>query len=69
MLNEDLSVTKLTQIRDTTSFELRFEAFNAFNRTVFGLPNTDITNPTGFGQITSQANGARNAQVVAKIIF
>ena len=69
MANEDFGLIKRTPVAENVNLELRFEAFNVFNRVVFGGPNTDITNPSGFGQITGQANGARNAQVVAKINF
>ena len=68
-LNEDFGLVKRTPIKDNVLLELRFEAFNTFNRVILGGPNTDITNPSGFGQITGQANGPRNAQIVAKINF
>lgn len=67
--DEDFGLVKRTPITARVNFELRLEAFNAFNRVQFGGPNTDITNPSGFGQITGQANGPRNAQVVGKINF
>ena len=67
--DEDFGLVKRTPITDNVLFELRLEAFNSLNRVILGGPNTDITNPTGFGQITGQANTPRQAQIVAKINF
>ena len=66
---EDLSLTKTTVIRERFNLELRLEAFNAFNRVVFGAPSSDISVPQSFGMITSQANSPRNAQVAMKVNF
>ena len=49
-------------------FELRFEMFNAFNRTVFSSPATDI-NSANLGQVSSQGNIPRNGQIAAKFYF
>ena len=67
--DEDFGIVKRTPITENVLFELRLEAFNSLNRAIFGGPNTDITNPAGFGQITGQANTPRQAQIVAKINF
>jgi hypothetical protein len=48
--------------------QLRFEAFNVFNRTNFGQPVTDITSPA-FGQLTTTIGNARLLQIAAKIRF
>ena len=66
---EDLSLSKSTRIRERFNLELRLEAFNAFNRVVFGSPNSDISVPQSFGMITSQANSPRNAQIAMKLNF
>ncbi len=68
-LNEDLSLIKTVPIYERFNLELRFETFNAFNRTILGGPNTDITNPSVFGTVNGQANGARTGQFVAKVNF
>ena len=66
--DEDLSVVKQIPFTERYRSEFRLEAFNAFNRVIFGLPNTTLTNPA-FGTITSQANAARVAQIVFKLTF
>jgi len=55
-------------ITEQRYFELRFELFNAFNRVVFGGPATNINN-ANFGQVTGQANGARNGQLAGKFYW
>jgi TonB dependent receptor len=66
---EDLSLSKRTMIRERFNLELRLEAFNAFNRVIFGTPNSDISVPQSFGFITSQANLPRTAQIAMKLNF
>jgi hypothetical protein len=68
LLNEDLGLVKKTRIAEGVSIDLRFEAFNAFNRTRFGNPATSLSNPQTFGRITS-ASGQRNGQIAVKITF
>ena len=66
--NEDLGLMKKFFISEQRYFELRFEMFNAFNRTVFGGPATNINN-ANYGQVTSQANGPRNGQIAGKFYW
>src|SRR4029078_8459646 len=68
LLNEDLGLVKKTKLSERFSLDIRFEAFNALNRTRFGSPSTSLASPTTFGKITS-ASGQRNGQVAAKITF
>ena len=68
MLNEDFSLGKKIPIAERLQAEFRADAFNAFNRTVFGFPNADLSSP-GFGTITSQRNNPRTLQVGLKLIF
>jgi hypothetical protein len=49
--------------------ELRFEAFNAFNRANFGNPSASVSNPATFGKITSVINDPREIQLAGKFYF
>ncbi|HXP08469.1 MAG TPA: TonB-dependent receptor, partial [Acidobacteriaceae bacterium] len=50
---ENLSVKKLFRITEGTSFTVRMDYFNAFNRVQAPFPNTTF-NSSGFGQVTSK---------------
>ncbi|OJV40277.1 MAG: hypothetical protein BGO25_03795 [Acidobacteriales bacterium 59-55] len=80
--NESLSLLKNTKIRDTANLELRIDAFDAFNRVVFGRPNMDFsqvscgTTPSengacngAFGKVNSQANAPRQVQFGVRLSF
>jgi hypothetical protein len=54
--------------REGARFEIRFEAFNVFNRVQFAAPDTNVGDAT-FGQITSQANQPRQVQAALKLYF
>jgi hypothetical protein len=64
----DLSLFKDFKLTEKVSLEFRAESFNAFNRPVFGGPNTSVTS-TAFGLISSQANSPRQNQFALKIQF
>jgi hypothetical protein len=67
-LNEDFSLIKDTPIHERTVFDLKFEFLNAFNRHIFGSPDT---NPADFdfGVPTYTSNFAREIQVTGRITF
>jgi hypothetical protein len=68
--NYDISLVRafpLPFLREANS-QFRFEAFNAFNRTNFGLPNAGLTNPN-FGRLTGTDGEPRILQLSVKIIF
>jgi hypothetical protein len=78
--NADLSLQKTTQIRDNLNFQLRLDAFNAFNSVLFGGPNTNpgagpatfnsATGWSGFGTVGwQQQNNPRILQLSGKISF
>jgi hypothetical protein len=50
--NLDLAISRNFGLSGTQSFEVRVEAFNLFDWTQWGLPNTNLFSPT-FGQISS----------------
>jgi hypothetical protein len=57
-------------IRENMRFQVRLEAFNAFNRTRFDRAGYSYGSGS-FGQVTSLANGshARQVQIVARFEF
>jgi hypothetical protein len=63
--NADLSITKNVPFKERYKIQLRWEMFNAFNRTWFGLPGSDPTGG-GYGAISSTAGPARVMQLGAK---
>jgi hypothetical protein len=80
--NEQFALGRTFQLREKMTFEVRAEAFNAFNRISWAGPSTG--NPTatvthdangnltgGFGYINpgSSGNNPRNAQLVARFQF
>ena len=69
--NFDISMVKgfpLPMLGEGGIGQFRFEAFNLFNRTNFGLPNTGITN-SNFGRLTSTDGDPRILQLAIKISF
>jgi hypothetical protein len=67
-MNEDFSVLKETPIKENLTFELKFELLNAFNRHLFGSPDTNPADFT-FGIPTYTANNSRNIQVTGTVRF
>jgi hypothetical protein len=65
--NWDLAILKNTNITESKSFQLRFEAFNIWNHTQFNNPSGYI-NGSSFGYVTS-ANPPRIMQVAVKFLF
>jgi len=60
-LNENISLAKTFNVKEHFRVDVRAEAFNVFNRVVFGSPQTSL-NSTTFGVISSQANTPRQMQ-------
>ena len=69
LMNEDFSVLKDFQIIEGHRIQFRAEAFNVFNRVVFGSPGSNINAPANFGRIGSQANAPRSIQLGLKYVF
>ncbi|MCI0389175.1 MAG: TonB-dependent receptor [Acidobacteria bacterium] len=63
----DLSLQKNTPLKEGVSLEFRAEFFNAFNKTNFLGPNTQLGN-AAFGQITA-ARTPRQIQFALKLIY
>ncbi|MBV9303814.1 MAG: TonB-dependent receptor [Acidobacteriaceae bacterium] len=68
--NVDAALRKEFTIRESVHLQLRFEGFNVFNRTRFGLPNNAYGDPL-FGTVNSLAYGfsPRHIQLVARAEF
>lgn len=70
----NFSIQKNTKITETTTFQIRLEAFNLFNHANFANPNGDVASST-FGQILSLRpfvvtnEPSRLVQLAAKFIF
>lgn len=68
--NVDASMRKQFNLRENVHLQVRFEAFNVFNRTRSGLPNNAYGDPL-FGTVSTLAPGftPRRVQIVARIEF
>lgn len=64
----DVSMSKRTQITETTNIEFRWEAFNLFNNVNFGQPANDIDS-SNFGRITATITNPRLMQFALKLNF
>lgn len=67
-LNEDFSFLKETPVGEGVNFILKVELLNAFNRHVFGTPDTQPYDYT-FGVPTYTINGPRQMQITGRIQF
>jgi hypothetical protein len=66
---ENLSVKKVFRLTDGTSFAIRMDYFNAFNRTQAPFPTTTV-NSSNFGQVTTKFSGGnRQGQIEATFNF
>jgi hypothetical protein len=69
--SEDFSLIKQFALgfREGTSFELRMDALNVFNRVRMGDPSTNVNDPQNFGKIFGKAGGPRNIQIGLRLNF
>ena len=66
--NENFGLLKKFRFAERLTVTFRAEWFNAFNRVIFGSPQSNISNAQ-FGRITSQANQPRQGQVALRLDF
>ena len=66
--NESISLAKTFRIGEDVRIDLRGEAFNILNRTIFSAGSTNLNSNT-FGQVTSQSNDPRQMQVALKLYW
>ena len=67
-LSENISLAKTFNVTERLRIDLRGEAFNIFNRTIFGTGSTNLNAGT-FGQVQNQANDPRQMQVGLKVYW
>jgi hypothetical protein len=67
-INFDLSFFKNFNFTEAKRLQFRIEMFNGFNHVNLGNPNTDVSDPAHFGQI-SYADSARIMQAGLKLYF
>jgi hypothetical protein len=65
---EDFGLIKRTPIKEGVDLQFRAEYFNAFNRVVFGGPNTNPYS-SGFGTVGGTNNSPRQGQLTLRIEF
>jgi hypothetical protein len=66
--DENISIAKTFNITEGIRIDLRGEAFNLMNRTVFGTGSTNIQS-NNLGQVTNQVNTPRQMQVGLKLYW
>ncbi len=66
--SENVSLAKTFNVTERLRIDLRGEAFNIFNRVIFGTGSTDLNN-NNFGRVLSTANEPRQMQVGLKIYW
>ena len=67
-LNENVSVAKSIKATEKVDMDIRIEAFNIFNRVIWGAPNQDFSS-NNFGLINSQSNSPRQLQIGLKLYW
>jgi hypothetical protein len=70
----DLSLTKNTQITETSRVQFKFDMFNMLNRANLGTPSTNVFNANGVRQaaagfIGSTSTTARQIQLGLRVEF
>ncbi len=68
-LEEDFGLTKRTAITEQLNMVFRAELFNAFNRHIFGAPNTNPYAGAAFGTVSTLANTPRVMQLTLRFDF
>ncbi|MBM3738236.1 MAG: TonB-dependent receptor [Acidobacteria bacterium] len=66
--SENISLAKTFHFSERIRMDFRGEAFNLFNRVIFGTGNANL-NSTTFGIVTGQGNGPRDMQLGLKLYW
>lgn len=67
-MNFDVGLAREIKLSERRRFEFRWEVFNLFNHTNFGVPDNDFNSPS-FGQVRSTLTPERVIQFALKFIF
>ncbi|MBL8228009.1 MAG: TonB-dependent receptor, partial [Bryobacterales bacterium] len=67
-VNESFGILKRTALTEKFNLIFRAEFFNAFNHTVFGSPQGNVSN-VNFGRVSSQSNPPRQGQFALRLEF
>ena len=65
----DMTLQRLIRLKQQMAVTLRWDVFNLFNTTNFGLPNRNISDGSTFGTISSLAGDARVMQLAVRFTF
>jgi hypothetical protein len=76
-LNEDVALSKQFRFSEHKTLEIRADALNVLNRSVFNNPDTNVTDPqiiqggraVGFGSFWGRSNVERQMQLQARFTF
>jgi len=76
-LNEDLALSKQIHLSERKHLELRMDALNALNRSIWNNPDTSVTDPQiiqggraiGFGSFWGRSNVERQLQLQVRFTF
>jgi hypothetical protein len=67
--NFDMTVQRHFRLTHGMEATVRWDIFNLFNTTNFGLPNRDIAGGAAFGTISSLSSDPRTMQIAARFTF
>ena len=65
----DMSLARTFRINTRFGATVRWDVFNLFNTTNFGLPNRNVSDAGTFGTITSLAGDPRITQLAVRLTF
>ncbi len=66
--NMDFSLFRQVAVGERVRLQLRAQAFNAFKRPKFDVPNTAVTNAS-FGAVTAHNNLGGELQLAVKVLW
>jgi hypothetical protein len=64
-----MTLQRLIKLKRQMTATLRWDVFNLFNTTNFGLPNRNVSDASTFATISSLAGDARVMQLAVRFTF